>query len=91
MKKTNQNQLLNPAIFFIMIAGLLALSCSLLAQPGASPTTTAALPASGSPVSLGGKAAVSVSDGVIILTPGQPYPTPVLELEPFCTLPHRCD
>ena len=86
MKKTNRNQLPNPGIFFLMIAGLLILSCSLQAQPGAAPTT-AAQPASGNPANPGGPAVVSVSEGVFVLTPGQPYPTPQLDLSLFDPFP----
>lgn len=68
MNKPNRNFFLVLAL--ILSVSLLLLSCQLTATAPTGPAATN--PGAGS---LGGGAQVSVSDGVILLTPGQPLPT----------------
>ena len=82
MKKTDRN------FFFIMAlvlgTALLILACGLSA-PAAQSNPAAGAPGSSAP---GEAVGVSVSDGVILLTPGQPLPT--LDLVQMGLTPDQC-
>jgi hypothetical protein len=76
MNKLTRNFLLT--LTLSLCAGLLLCGCDLTAGKPSAPAATNA--GAGNPA---GAAQVSVSDGVILLTPGQPFPTQAFDVHQF--------